>query len=58
MADTTKVKTWLQHRINYWEDVLQEHREKKLPDYEDIVEGRAMLAAFYMVLEVINDERK
>lgn len=55
MVDAQKVKEWVNHRINYWESKFES--QDLPPDYED-VEGRGQLAAFYMVIEYIDGQRK
>lgn len=55
MVDTKKVKEWVQHRINYWEDQAE---KQVLPATEEDLEGKGMLAAFYMVTEFIDGQRR
>ena len=55
MVDAKKIKEWVQHRINYWEDQAD---KQVLPDTEEDIEGRGMLAAFYMVVELIDGQRR
>lgn len=55
MVTTQEVKAWVKHRIDYWESKFE---SQDLPeDYED-VEGRGQLAAFYMVREFIDGQRR
>lgn len=56
MVSTQKVKEWVQHRVNYWEDELDKNDPNNT--VEDIIEYRATLAAFYMVLEFISGQRR
>lgn len=55
MVSTQEVKGWVQRRIDYWESKFE--CPDLPPDYED-VEGRGQLAAFYMVLEFIDGQRR
>jgi hypothetical protein len=56
MVDAQKVKEWVKHRIDYWEDELEKNDPKNT--IEDIIEYRAMLAAFYMVTEFIDGQQR
>lgn len=55
MVSVEQVREWVQHRIDYWETKAE--CEQCPPEYEDI-EGRGQLAAFYMVIECIDGQRK
>ncbi len=55
MVTTQKIKEWVQYRINYWEDQAD---KQVLPATEEDIEGRGMLAAFYMVIELIDGQRR
>jgi len=56
MVDTQKIKEWVKHRIDYWEDELDKKDSSNTT--EDIIEYRATLAAFYMVMEFIDGQRR
>ena len=55
MVDAQKIKEWVKHRIDYWED---QAANQALPATEEDIEGRGMLAAFYMVTEFIDGQRR
>ena len=54
MVTTQEVKEWVQRRIDYYEDVCKTTRSSEYEEGED----DGMLAAFYMVLEFINGQRR
>jgi hypothetical protein len=61
-----RLKKWVQHRIDYWEDVTEQH-QNDFETFTDIGETwllglergeeKGMLAAFYMVIECIDGSR-
>jgi hypothetical protein len=53
--DIMQVKSWVEHRIDYWEDKIE---QTVLPPDEEDIEGRGMLAAFYMVVDFIDGQRR
>jgi hypothetical protein len=62
-----QVKNWVQKRIDYWEDEVEKH-PNDFETFTDIGETwrlglergeeKGMLAAFYMVIECINGQRR
>ncbi|CAB4128281.1 hypothetical protein UFOVP100_21 [uncultured Caudovirales phage] len=55
MIDKNEMKKWIQRRIDYFETKFE--MQPKPRDEED-VEERGMLAAFYMVTEFIEGQRR
>ena len=55
IMDTQKVKEWINHRIDYWEE---QSDKQILPATEEDIEGRGMLAAFYMIIEFLDGQRR
>ena len=55
MVTTNEIKEWIKHRVDFWESNFES--QDLPPDYED-VEGRGQLAAFYMVIEFIDGQRR
>ena len=55
MVTTQEIKTWVKHRIDYWEDELD---KKDALTSEDIIEPRSILTGFYMAVEFINGQRR
>lgn len=56
MVTTQEVKEWVTHRINYWEDELDNKNDTLTT--ADKIEARAILSGFYMVVEFINGQRR
>lgn len=67
MVELEHVKKWVQHRIDYWEDVVEQHPN----DYETFTdigetwrkglergEEIGMRDAFIMVMECMNGQRR
>jgi len=55
MVDVNQVKKWVKQRIDHWENMAE---QTVLPPDEEDIEGRGMLAAFYMVVEFIDGQRR
>jgi hypothetical protein len=61
-----QVKNWVQHRIDYWENICEKHKYEPSCVSEQVIfeegimigEEKGMLAAFYMVIECINGQRR
>lgn len=65
MVSVEQVREWVQHRIDYWEEVCEKHQDEIPRNNEDAYksgfeegEDRGMLAAYYMVIEYINGQRR
>jgi hypothetical protein len=54
MVDTKTIKEWVQRRIDFWEDSCGKTRASEYEEGED----DGMLAAFYMVVEFIDGQRR
>ncbi len=56
MVTTQEVKAWVTHRIDYWEDGLENKRDSFTT--EDKTAALSILSGFYMVVEFINGQRR
>lgn len=54
IAEVQQIKEWVQRKIDYWEDTCE---KTKVSGYEE-GEDDGMLAAFYMVREFIDGQRR
>lgn len=66
MVDAQEIKTWVQLRIDYWEDIADKHYKHPIQTLSQLAfdegeaqgEEKGVLAGLYMVMEFIDGQRR
>ncbi len=66
MMNKAALKEWVQHRINFWEDACERHRDTPIQTTSqhafdegvELGEEKGFLEGLYMVMEYIDGQRR